>query len=83
MSHHLDTLPAAQNGQPFIDDLCMFSGDGSTVFIMDGKTRGCLQVCLPVNNSRGFADFRTWRIIAIDREVIGFRHVDFLILKSI
>jgi hypothetical protein len=38
MSHHLDTLPAAQNGQPFIDDLCMFSGDGSTVFIMDGNS---------------------------------------------
>ncbi|MFY9839826.1 MAG: DUF4331 family protein [Xanthobacteraceae bacterium] len=35
MSHHLDTPLAAQNGQLFIDDLYVFSGDGSTVFIMD------------------------------------------------
>ena len=35
MSHHLDTPLAAQNGQRYIDDLYVFSGDGSTVFIMD------------------------------------------------
>jgi len=35
MSHHLDTPLAAQNGQLYIDDLYVFSGDGSTVFIMD------------------------------------------------
>ena len=35
MSHHLDTPLAAQNGQLFIDDLYVFSGDASTVFIMD------------------------------------------------
>jgi hypothetical protein len=35
MSHHLDTPLAAQNGQLFIDDLYVFAGDGSTVFIMD------------------------------------------------
>ena len=35
MSHHLDTPLAAQNGQLFIDDLYVFSGDDSTVFIMD------------------------------------------------
>ncbi len=35
MSHHLDTPLAAQNGQLFIDDLYVFSGDNSTVFIMD------------------------------------------------
>jgi hypothetical protein len=35
MSHHLDTPLAAQNGQLFIDDLYVFSGDGGTVFIMD------------------------------------------------
>jgi hypothetical protein len=35
MSHHLDTPLAAQNGQLFIDDLYVFSGEGSTVFIMD------------------------------------------------
>ena len=35
MSHHLDTPLAAQNGQLYIDDLYLFSGDGSTVFIMD------------------------------------------------
>jgi hypothetical protein len=35
MSHHLDTPLAAQNGQLFIDDLYVFSGDESTVFIMD------------------------------------------------
>jgi hypothetical protein len=35
MSHHLDTPLAAQNGQLYIDDLYIFSGDGSTVFIMD------------------------------------------------
>lgn len=35
MSHHLDTPLAAQNGQLFIDDLYVFSGDKSTVFIMD------------------------------------------------
>jgi len=35
MSHHLDTPLAAQNGQLFIDDLYVFSGNGSTVFIMD------------------------------------------------
>jgi len=35
MSHHLDTPLAAQNGQLFIDDMYVFSGNGSTVFIMD------------------------------------------------
>ena len=35
MSHHLDTPLAAQNGQVYIDDLYVFSGDDSTVFIMD------------------------------------------------
>ena len=35
MSHHLDTPLAAQNGQLFIDDLYVFSGDDSTVFVMD------------------------------------------------
>ncbi len=35
MSHHLDTPLAAQNGQLYIDDLYVFSGDNSTVFIMD------------------------------------------------
>jgi hypothetical protein len=35
MSHHLDTPLASQNGQLYIDDLYVFQGDGSTVFIMD------------------------------------------------
>jgi hypothetical protein len=35
MSHHLDTPLAAQNGQLFIDDLYVFPGSDSTVFIMD------------------------------------------------
>ena len=35
MSHHLDTPLAAQNGQLFIDDLYVFPGDGSTVFVLD------------------------------------------------
>ena len=35
MSHHLDTPLAAQNGQLYIDDLYVFSGDDSTVFVMD------------------------------------------------
>jgi hypothetical protein len=35
MSHHLDTPLARQNGQLYIDDLCVFPGDGSTVFVMD------------------------------------------------
>jgi hypothetical protein len=35
MSHHLDTPLAAQNGQLYIDDLYVFPGEGSTVFIMD------------------------------------------------
>jgi hypothetical protein len=35
MSHHLDTPLAAQNGQLFIDDLYVFPGEDSTVFIMD------------------------------------------------
>src|SRR5260370_1017117 len=35
MSHHLDTPLARQNGQLYIDDLYVFPGDGSTVFIMD------------------------------------------------
>src|ERR1700733_2273372 len=35
MSHHLDTPLAAQNGQLFIEDLYVFSGEKSTVFIMD------------------------------------------------
>jgi Domain of unknown function (DUF4331) len=35
MSHHLDTPLVAQNGQLFIDDLYVFSGNSSTVFIMD------------------------------------------------
>ncbi len=35
MSHHLDTPLAWQNGQLYIDDLYVFCGDHSTVFIMD------------------------------------------------
>ncbi|MCO5994131.1 DUF4331 family protein [Actinoallomurus rhizosphaericola] len=35
MSHHLDTPLAAQNGQLFIDDLYVFPGQRSTVFVMD------------------------------------------------
>jgi hypothetical protein len=35
MSHHLDTPLAAQNGQLYIDDLYVFAGEHSTVFIMD------------------------------------------------
>jgi Domain of unknown function (DUF4331) len=35
VSHHLDTPLAAQTGQLYIDDLYVFPGEGSTVFIMD------------------------------------------------
>ena len=35
MSHHLDTPLARQNGQLYIDDLYVFPGTDSTVFIMD------------------------------------------------
>lgn len=35
MSHHLDTPLARQNGQLYIDDLYVFSGNHSTVFVMD------------------------------------------------
>jgi hypothetical protein len=35
MSHHLDTPLAPQNGQLYIDDLYVFSGDRSTVLVMD------------------------------------------------
>ena len=35
MSHHLDTPLAAQTGQLYIDDLYVFPGEGSTVFVMD------------------------------------------------
>ena len=35
MSHHLDTPHARQNGQLYLDDLYVFSGTRSTVFVMD------------------------------------------------
>jgi hypothetical protein len=35
MSHHLDTPLAGQTGQLYIDDLYVFPGEGSTVFVMD------------------------------------------------
>ncbi len=35
MSHHLDTPLAAQTGQLYIDDLYVFGGQDSTVFVMD------------------------------------------------
>ncbi len=35
MSHHLDTPLARQNGQLYIDDLCVFPANGGTVFVMD------------------------------------------------
>jgi hypothetical protein len=35
MSHHLDTPLAARTGQLYLDDLCVFPGQGSTVFVMD------------------------------------------------
>jgi len=35
MSHHLDTPLARKNGQLYIDDLYVFDGDHSTVFIMN------------------------------------------------
>ncbi|MHA3701987.1 DUF4331 family protein [Jatrophihabitans sp. YIM 134969] len=35
MSHHLDTPLAARNGQLLLDDLCVFDGPNSTVFVMD------------------------------------------------
>ncbi len=38
MSHHLDTPLARQNGQLYLDDLYVFPGDHSTVFIMDANS---------------------------------------------
>ena len=35
MSHHLDTPLARQNGQLYLDDLYVFPGNDSTVFVMD------------------------------------------------
>jgi Domain of unknown function (DUF4331) len=35
MSHHLDTPLAAKTGQLYLDDLYVFAGQDSTVFIMD------------------------------------------------
>ncbi len=35
MSHHLDTPLAAKTGQLYLDDLYVFAGEDSTVFIMD------------------------------------------------
>ncbi len=35
MSHHLDTPLAGQTGQLLIDDLYVFPGEGSTVFVLD------------------------------------------------
>jgi len=35
MSHHLDTPLASQTGQLYIDNLYVFPGEGSTVFVMD------------------------------------------------
>ncbi len=35
MSHHLDTPLAAQTGQLLIDDLYVFPGEASTVFVLD------------------------------------------------
>jgi Domain of unknown function (DUF4331) len=35
VSHHLDTPLASQYGQLYIDDLYVFPGNGSTVFVMD------------------------------------------------
>ena len=35
MSHHLDTPLAAKTGQLYLDDLYVFPGQSSTVFIMD------------------------------------------------
>ena len=35
MSHHLDTPLARQNGQLYTDDLYVFPGDETTVFVMD------------------------------------------------
>ena len=35
MSHHLDTPLAAQTGQLYLDDLYVFPGEASTVFVMD------------------------------------------------
>ncbi|HEY5400622.1 MAG TPA: DUF4331 family protein [Trebonia sp.] len=35
MSHHLDTPLASQNGQLYLDDLYVFLGNDSTVFVMD------------------------------------------------
>ena len=35
MSHHLDTPLASQTGQLFLDDLYVFPGQNSTVFVMD------------------------------------------------
>jgi hypothetical protein len=38
MSHHLDTPLAAKTGQLFIDDLYVFPGESSTVFVMDANS---------------------------------------------
>lgn len=35
MSHHLDTPLASRNGQLYLDDLYVFPGAGSTVFVMN------------------------------------------------
>jgi hypothetical protein len=38
MSHHLDTPLARQNGRLYVDDLYVFPGSGSTVFVMDANS---------------------------------------------
>ncbi len=35
VSHHLDTPLAAQTGQLYLDDLYVFPGEASAVFVMD------------------------------------------------
>ena len=45
MSHHLDTPLARQNGQLYIDDLCVFPSNGSTVFVMDVNSTSPNRMC--------------------------------------
>jgi hypothetical protein len=49
MSHHLDTPLAAKSGQLYLDDLYVFPGEASTVFVMDvnSNVNGLYSSCPP------------------------------------
>ena len=72
MSHHLDTPLAAQTGQLLLDDLCVFPGEDSTVFVLDVNSTVNGLHSEPSFHSEARYEFKV-HFDGVDREELTYR----------